>query len=86
MATLEVAVGRPNRAVHGWADYFQPSHVSLAWRALDRRAAERVPQRLYRQHKVRSGKYVRFPDTRLCTEFGLARLAPRTARFPWVKA
>ena len=39
---------------------------------------------LYRSLSL--GKYVRFPDERLWQEYGLTRLVPRTASFPWAKA
>ena len=82
----ELVVERLNRAMLGWANYFQLGQVSPAYRAIDRHAAKRLRQWLCRKHKVRSGKYVRYSDTRLWTEFGLARLAPRTASLPWAKA
>ena len=82
----ELVVERLNRAMLGWANYFQLGQVSPAYHALDRHAIKRLRQWLCRKHKVKSGKYVRFPDTRLWTEFGLARLDPRTASFPWAKA
>ena len=82
----ELVVDRLNRALLGWANYYQLGQVSPAYRALDRHAVKRLRQWLCRKHKVRSGKYVRFPDERLWTEFGLTRLALRTASLPWAKA
>ena len=38
------------------------------------------------KHKVRAGKYVRYPDERLWSHLGLTRLVLRTARFPWANA
>ena len=55
-------------------------------RAVDAHAIRRLRQWLCRKHKVRAGKYVRYPDKRLWEDLGLARLAQRTARFPWAKA
>ena len=81
----ELVVERLNRAMLGWANYFQLGQVSPAYRALDRHATKRLRQWLCRKHKVKSGKYVRFPGTRLWTEFGLARLGPRTASFSWAE-
>lgn len=82
----ELVVERLNRAMLGWASYYQLGQVSPAYRALDRHAIKRLRQWLCRKHKVKSGKYVRFPDMRLWTEFGLVRLVPRTASLPWAKA
>ena len=79
-------VRRLNRAMTGWANYFQLGQVSPAYRAVDAHAIRRLRQWLCRKHKVRAGKYVRFPDKRLWNDLGLARLAQRTASFPWAKA
>ena len=49
----------------GWAHYFQLGQVSPAYHALDRHAVKRLRQWLCRKHKVRAGKYLHFPDTRL---------------------
>ena len=54
--------------------------------AIDQHATRRLRQWLCRKHKVQFGKYVRFPDERLWQEYGLTRLVPRTASFPWAKA
>ncbi len=82
----EVVVGRLNRLLTGWANYFTLGQISPAYAAIDRHATRRLRQWLSRKHKVRAGKYVRFSDERLWTEFGLTRLGPRTASLPWAKA
>ena len=81
-----VVVSRLNRVMEGWANYFQLGQVSPAYRAVDAHAQRRLRQWLCRKHKVRAGKYVRFSDERLWDDYGLTRLALRTARFPWAKA
>ena len=81
-----VVVARLNRRLTGWANYFTLGQVSPAYAAVDRHATRRLRQWLSRKHKVRSGKEVRFPAERLWEEFGLTRLAPHTASFPWAKA
>ena len=81
-----VVVARLNRLLTGWANYFTLGQVSPAYAAVDRHATRRLRQWLSRKHKVRSGKEVRFPAERLWEEFGLTRLAPHTASFPWAKA
>ena len=70
----------------GWANYFQLGQVSPAYQAVDAQAIRRLRQWLCRKHKVRAGKYVRFPDKGLWNDLGLARLEQRTASFPWAKA
>ena len=81
-----VVVGRLNRLLTGWANYFSLGQVSPAYAAIDRHATRRLRQWLCRKHKARSGKYVRFPDERLRQEYGLIALGPRTKSFPWAKA
>ena len=82
----DVVVGRLNRLVVGWSNYFILGQVSPAYAAVDRHATRRLRRWLCRKHKVRSGKNVRFSDMRLQNEYGLTRLAPRTASLPWAKA
>ena len=81
-----IVVRRLNRVMEGWANYFQLGQVSPAYQAVDAHAIRRLRQWLCRKHKVRAGKYVRFPDERLWNEHGLTRLTLRTARLPWAKA
>ena len=82
----EVVVGRLNRLITGWANYFCLGQVSPAYAAVDRHTTRRLRRWLCRKHKVRSGKHVRFPDAKLWEDHKLARLGPRTASFPWAKA
>ena len=82
----ELVVERLNRAMLGWANYFQLGQVSPAYRAVDAHAIKRLRQWLCRKHKVRSGKYVRYPDIKLRDDLGLTCLALRTASHPWAKA
>ena len=70
----------------GWANYFQLGRVSPSYRAVDAHATKRLRQWLCRKHKVRTGKYVRYPNAKLRDDLGLTRLAPRTARHPWATA
>ena len=79
-------VGRINRMMSGWANYFRLGQVSPAYAAIDRHAARRLRQWLCRKHKARAGKYVRFSDQRLYDRYGLKRLKPTTKGLPWAKA
>ena len=81
-----VVVTRLNRLLTGWANYFILGQVSPAYEAIDWHATRRLRQWLCRKHKVRTGKEVRFPATRLWSDYGLTRLGRRTASFPWAKA
>ena len=82
----ETMVEAINRRMAGWANYFVLGQVSPAYASIDRHAAARLRRWLCRKHKVKSGKYTRFPDERLRGHYGLIRLAKRTASFPWAKA
>ena len=81
-----VVVARLNRLLTGWANYFILGQVSPAYAMIDWHTTRRLRQWLCRKHKVRTGKEVRFPAMRLWSEYGLTRLEPRTASFPWAKA
>ena len=82
----EVVVGRLNRLMLGWANYFILGQVEPAYAAIDRHAIKRLLQWRRRKHKVRARNRVRYGYEQLWTEHGLTRLAPRAARSPWVKA
>ena len=81
----EVVVGRLNRLMTGWANYFILGQVSPAYPAVDRHATRRLRQWLCRKHKVATGNHVRFSDERLWHAYGFTRLVPRTSGFPWAK-
>ena len=50
----EEVVGRLNRMISGWANYFTLGQVSPAYKAVDRHATRRLRQWFWRKHKVRS--------------------------------
>ena len=82
----EEVVGRLNRMMSGWANYFTLGQVAPAYKAVDRHAIRRLRQWSWRKHKARSGRYVRFSDERLRNQCGLTRLEPTTGNLPWAKA
>ncbi len=82
----EVVVGRLNRTITGWANYFSLGHVSPAYSAVNQHAVKRLRQWLCRKHKVKSGKFVRFPEPRLHDDYGLVHLTRRTMGLPSAKA
>ena len=82
----EQVVAQLNRVMLGWANYFQLGQVSPAYCAVDEHAVKRLRQWLCRKHKVKSGRYVRYPNERLWDDLGLVRLKRQTASFPWAKA
>ena len=82
----EEIVGRLNRKLTGWANYFCLGPVSSAYQTLDQHARQRLRRWLRKKHKVRGRGMTRFPDDDLHTGLGLVRLAARTRNFPWAKA
>ena len=84
--STEEVVGRLNRMMSGWANYFTLGRVGPAYKAVDRHATRRLRRWFRRKHKVRSGRYVRFSDDWLWNQCGLARLEPTTGDLPWAKA
>jgi len=82
----EVVVGRLNRALIGWANYFRLGAVSPAYHALDTHAQRRLRRWLCTKHKVRATGISRFPDRFLYRDLGLVLLAPRTRDLPWANA
>jgi RNA-directed DNA polymerase len=82
----ELQVGRINRRLQGWSNYFRLGPVSKAYRAVDRHTAKRLRQWLGKKHKVRAGRTTRYPDEYLYEKLNLVRLEVRMRNFTWAKA
>jgi group II intron reverse transcriptase/maturase len=74
-------VGKLNRMMIGWANYFCLGPVSKAYEAVDRHAKKRLRQWLCTKHKVQWPGTKRFPAESLYDVFGLVCLPKRTAAF-----
>jgi RNA-directed DNA polymerase len=83
---VETQVGRINRRLIGWANYFRLGPVSKAYRLVQHHTRHRLRQWLCRKHGVQERKYMHFPDPYLHDELGLVRLTERTRNFAWAKA
>jgi RNA-directed DNA polymerase len=82
----DMVVGRLNRKLNGWANYFCLGSVSPAYRALNIHVTKRLRRWLCRKHKVQGKGTARYPDQALYEQIGLTNLPLRTRNLPWAKA
>ncbi len=79
-------VGKLNRMLRGWANYFQVGSVSRAYRALDNYTAMRLRRWLRNKYKIRCSGYRYYPDSYLYETLRLVRLSRLGCDVAWVKA
>ena len=70
----EEMVGRLNRQLQGWANYFCLGTVTAAYRRVTVHACYRLRQWLVRKYRVRGSKWSRYSDRFLHERLGLLRL------------
>jgi RNA-directed DNA polymerase len=75
-------VGRLNRKLRGWANYFKLGPVSKAYRAVDNYVTKRLRRWLCKKHKVPGQGTKQYPDDYLYDTLGLVRLPAIKRSFP----
>jgi group II intron reverse transcriptase/maturase len=68
-------VGRMNRLLRGWANYFRLGKLAAAYRRVTAHACHRLRQWLVRVHKLRRSKWSRFSNRQLHETYGLIDLS-----------
>jgi group II intron reverse transcriptase/maturase len=71
---VEALIGRINRKLRGWSNYFRVGAVSRGYRSIDSHARYRVRRWLCAKFKVPGQGKERYPDEYLYQELGLYRL------------
>ena len=83
---IEERIGKLNRLLRGWANYFCLGPVSKAYRIIDAHTQYRIREWLRHKHKTKGRGTARYPNDYLYDTLGLIRLELTTRNLPWAKA
>ena len=81
----EQVVGRLNRLLTGWGNYFYLGPVSKSYEAVDAHTRNRLRQWLCHKHKDKGKGTKRYPDEFMYDKLELVRLSKSTRDLPWAK-
>ncbi len=79
-------VGKLNRSLRGWANYFQVGTVNKAYRAIDSYTLARLSRWLRNKYKIRRRGYGEYPPSYIYETMGLVRLTRIGRDSSWAKA
>jgi len=79
-------VGKLNRSLRGWANYFQVGTVNKAYRAIDSYTMARLSRWLRNKYKIRQRGYGDYPPSYIYETMGLVRLTRIGRDNSWAKA
>jgi RNA-directed DNA polymerase len=82
----DYVVGRLNRKLTGWANYFCLGQVSTAYQSINTHVTQRLRRWLCKKHKVQGKGGKRYSYQYLYDDLGLINLPRRTHDLPWAKA
>jgi len=79
-------VGRLNRVINGWANYFCLGGISKPYAAVTHHANRRLRRWLRGKHRMQNAGYSRYTDQVLRSKYGLVDLTRQKRKLPWAKA
>ena len=79
----EATVGKLNRLLRGWSNYFSVGTTTSAYRAVDNYTVQRLSRWLHRKHRYKGHGYGDYPPSYLYRTLGLIRLTGLKRGVSW---